>query len=68
MSEVFQTQMVIDIAVFQNMMTDEDYKNHIKKQLAYALAERIMETNRATFTYIKDPNNYMVTVRGKVIL
>jgi len=68
MSEVFQTQMVIDPMSFQNMMTEEDYKNHIKKQLAYALAERIMETNRASFTYVKNPLDYTTTVIGRVKL
>jgi hypothetical protein len=60
--------MVIDPMSFQNMMTDDDYKNHIKKQLAYALAERIMETNRASFTYVKNPLNYTTTVIGRVKL
>jgi hypothetical protein len=68
MSEVFQAQMVIDPMSFQTMMTEEDYKNHIKKQLTYALAEKIMETNRASFTYIKNPNDYTTTVIGRVKL
>lgn len=68
MSEVFQAQMILDPMVFQNMMTEVDYKNHIKKQLAYALAEKIMESNRATFTYVKNSNDYTTTVIGRVKL
>ena len=68
MSEVFQTQMTLDPMSFRNMMTEEDYKNHIKKQLAYALAEKIMESNRATFTYVNNPLDYTTTVIGRVKL
>lgn len=68
MSEVFQSQMILDPMVFEQMMTEEDYKNHIKKQLAYELAERIMESNRATFTYVKNPLNHTTTVIGRVKL
>ncbi len=68
MSEIFQTQMIIQESVLHEMLTEEDYKNHIKKQLTYALAEKIMETNRASFTYIKNPNDYTTTVIGRVKL
>jgi hypothetical protein len=49
-------------------MTDEEYKEWVKKQLAFALAEKIMESNRATFTYTKNPIDFTVKVIGRVVL
>jgi hypothetical protein len=54
---------------FDNMMANDDIKKYVKEKMAYQLAMKILETNRATFTYI---NNHhvtdMVTVRAKITL
>ena len=68
MSEVFQSELILSESSFLHTMTDEDYKNHVKKQLAYVLAEKLLETNRATFTYTKNPIDFTVKVIGRVVL
>lgn len=68
MSEVFQQELILSESAFRETMTDEDYKNHVKKQLAYALAEKIMETNRARFTYTKNSQDCTIKVIGRVTL
>jgi hypothetical protein len=68
MSEVIQSELVLSESSFCHTMTDEDYKNHVKKQLAYALAEKLLETNRATFTYTKNSNDFTVKVIGRVVV
>jgi hypothetical protein len=68
MAEIFQCQMVIGPHQLQNMLTDEDHKLQIKKRLAYELAEKIMESNRASFTYRKDPYDFTIKITGTVTL
>ena len=51
------------------MMVSDDMKKYVKEKMAYQLAMKIIETNRATFTYINNHHTTdMITVRGKVTL
>ena len=58
--------MVISPEHLNHMLTEDMVKNRIKEQLAYELAKKIVESKRTTFTYIKNPLDYTVTVRGIV--
>ena len=68
MNEVIQSELILNESSFHHTMTDDDYKNHVKKQLAFALAEKLLETNRATFTYTKNSNDFTVKVIGRVVV
>ena len=68
MSEVFQTQMIIQESVLHEMLTEEDFKNRIKEQLVVALAQKILETKNPTFTYTRNPLDYTTTLIGRVVL
>ena len=68
MSEKFQVSMVIDPFVFEQMMTEDDYKVHIKEKLAYALAMKLIESNRTSFTYSNNHNDNKITVKGTITL
>ena len=68
MSEVFQTQMIIQESVLHEMLTEEDFKNRIKEQLVVALAQKILETKNPTFTYTRNPLDFTATLIGRVIL
>ena len=68
MNEVIQSELILNESSFHHTMTDDDYKNHVKKQLAFALAEKLMETNRATFTYTKNSHDFTVKVIGRVVV
>ena len=66
MNEIIQCQMVISPEHLNHMLTEDMVKNRIKEQLAYELAKKIVESERTTFTYTKNPLDYTVTVRGIV--
>ena len=66
MNEIIQCQMVISPEHLNHMLTEDMVKNRIKEQLAYELAKKIVESERTTFTYTKNPSDYTVTVRGIV--
>jgi hypothetical protein len=53
MSEVFQSEMVINSSQFNSMMQEDDMKKYFKEKLAIELARKLIETNRATFSYTK---------------
>ena len=67
-SETFQVDVVLSRYSFEQTMVDIDYKNHIKKNIAHALADKILESNRAKITYIANPNDDTVKVIGRVKL
>jgi len=68
-SETFQFEYSISPMEFENMMVSDDAKRYVKEKMAHQLAMKILETNRATFTYINNyTNTGTITVRGKVIL
>ena len=66
--EVFQTELVINPLQFDTMMREDDVKKYFKERLAYELAYKIIETNRAEFTYTKMYNDDTILLRGKVRL
>ena len=68
MSDVFYYRMEIDPMMFQQMMREEDIKNHYKNRLAFELAKQLVETNRAKFSYSKDYQNNVITIKGEVRL
>ena len=67
-NQIFQTQMVINTLQLQSIVTEDAVKKHFKEKLAYELALKIIETDRATFTYNRDPFRDTVTLKAKVIL
>ena len=68
MSEVFHYQLAIDPLQFENMMRVEDVKKYFKEQMAYELAQQLIATNRVSFTYTKNSNDYQIILNAKVIL
>lgn len=68
MSEVFHYQLAINPLQFENMMREEDVKKYFKEQMAYELAQQLIATNRVSFTYTKNSNNYQIILNAKVIL
>ena len=67
--ETFHFEYCISPMEFDNMMVSDDMKKYVKEKMAYQLAMKILETNRATFTYINNHHTTdMITVRGKVTL
>ena len=66
--ETFHFEYCVSPMEFENMMVSDDMKRYVKEKMAYQLAMKILETNRATFTYINHHNDDMITVRSKVIL
>jgi hypothetical protein len=67
-SETFQVDVILSRRSFEQTIVDIDYKTHIKKNIAHALADKILESNRAKITYIENPNDDTVKVIGRVIL
>lgn len=68
MSKIFQVDVILSRRSFEQTIVDIDYKNHIKKNIAYALADKILESNRAKITYIPNPNDDTVKVIGRIKL
>jgi hypothetical protein len=68
MSEVFQSEMIINSLQFDTLMKEEDAKKYFKEKLAFQLAHKIIETNRTTFVYTKLVERNAVCLRAKVIL
>lgn len=66
--QTFHAEMLIDPAMFDRMMDEEQYKNYIKERLAMDLAKHLLENKRTTFTYSQDANSLNYRVRVKVIL
>ena len=66
--EVFQTELTINPLQFDTMMREDDVKKYFKERLAYELAQKILETHRAEFTYTKMYNDDTILLRGKVRL
>ena len=64
MTETIQCQMVISPEQLNHMLTEDMIRNRIKEQLAFELAKKIVESERTTFTYHKNPSDYTVTVKG----
>lgn len=56
-------QINIDLteSAYEFFKTDDEYKDHMKRQLAIKLAEKILDSKLTTFTYI--PNNVAMTAR-----
>ena len=67
-TEVFQTEFFISPLQFDVMMREGDVKKYFKEKLAYNLAQKILETNRAEFTYTKMAEDDTILLRGKVRL
>ena len=44
--------------------SDEDFRNHIKKSLAYQLSIKLIEENVIKFTYVTDPASQTITTKG----
>lgn len=68
MTNKFQVQIVMGQEQLHYMLTEEDYKSLIKEKLAHELAKEILKTNRATFTYMKNPTDYTTIVKGTITL
>ena len=68
MSDVFYFKMNIDATMFNQMMREEEVKDHYKNRLAFELAKQLVETNRTKFSYTKDTINDVYTIRGEVRL
>ncbi len=68
MSEVFQSEIIISALEFDSMMHRDDIKKYFKEKLAIELARKLIETNRATFSYTKLVDQNAVSLRAKVIL
>jgi hypothetical protein len=67
--ETFHVEMAISPLEFNTMMTEDHVKKYIKEKMAYELAMKILESNRATFTYINNHHTTdMITVRGRITL
>jgi hypothetical protein len=68
MADKLQVQMTISPEHFQSMLSEDAVRAHIKEKLAYELAKEIMRTNRVTFTYMRNPVDFMMVVKGTVRL
>ena len=68
MSDVFYYRMEINPMMFQQMMREEDVKDHYKNRLAFELAKQLVETNRTKFSYTKDTIKDVYTIKGEVRL
>jgi hypothetical protein len=66
--QTFQVEMMIDPVLFEKIMSDEKYKEHIKDRLAIDLAKHLLESNRTTFTYSEDIDSDNYHVRAKIIV
>ena len=67
-TEVFQVDLFINPLQFDTMMREDDVKKYFKEKLAYSLAQKIIETNRAEFTYTKQYETDMIILKAKVRL
>jgi len=68
MSDVFYYKMQINPMMFNQMMREEDVKDHYKNRLAFELAKQLVETNRTKFSYTKDTIRDEYTLKGEVRL
>ena len=68
MSNVFYYKMTINPMMFNQMMREEDVKDHYKNRLAFELAKQLVETNRTKFSYTKDTIKDEYTIKGEVRL
>jgi hypothetical protein len=68
MSEVFQSEMIINSLQFDTLMKEEDAKKYFKEKLAFQLAHKLIETNRATFFYTRLPDQDSISLKAKVRL
>ena len=68
MSDVFYYKMEINPMMFDQMMREEDVKDHYKNRLAFELAKQLVETNRTKFSYTKDTIKDVYTIKGEVRL
>ena len=68
MSDVFYFKMNINPMMFNQMMREEDVKDHYKNRLAFELAKQLVETNRTKFSYTKDTIRDEYTLKGEVRL
>mgnify|MGYP006278600937 CR=1 FL=1 len=66
--EVFQVDLFINPLQFDTMMREDDVKKYFKEKLAYSLAQKIIETNRAEFTYNRQIETDMIILKAKVRL
>ena len=68
MSDVFYFKMNINPMMFNQMMREEEVKDHYKNRLAFELAKQLVETNRTKFSYTKDTIRDEYTLKGEVRL
>ena len=68
MSDVFYFKMNINPMMFNQMMREEEVKDHYKNRLAFELAKQLVETNRTKFSYTKDTIKDEYTLKGEVTL
>ena len=66
--QTFHVEMMIDPVLFEKIMSDEKYKEHIKDRLAIDLAKHLLESARTTFTYSEDIDSDNYYVRAKIIV
>ena len=66
--EVFQVDLFINPLQFDTMMREDDVKKYFKEKLAYSLAQKILETHRAEFTYNRQIETDMIILKAKVRL
>ena len=68
MSEILQVNIQLSEEAFILFKTEDDYKDHCKKQMALQLAEKLLESKYTTFTYIKDPLTFGATLKARIEL
>jgi len=68
MSEVFYTEIMVDILQFETMMREDDVKKYFKERLAVELAHKLIESNRTQYTYTKLHDRDMIRLRARVEL
>lgn len=68
MSEVYQFKISINPSEFDQMIIEPDLKKYFKERLAHELARKLVETDRVSFTYTRDPASYMVRLKATVKL
>ena len=59
----YESKMTISEVQLLNMLSDDVYKDSLKKQLAYELSKTIIGSKNPTFTYTKNPQDFTSTIK-----
>jgi len=68
MSEVFHADIVVSHLQFESMMREDDIKKYFKERLAFELAQKLIESNRTQYTYIRGHDEDTIRLRARVEL